>query len=223
MYNVAIGRSGSFLTKERRGRKIRKGRETFTVVKANVLDVIRAVRRMPQIVLPTDVSLILAYTGASPGWRCLDAGTGDGYMEIFLANAVKPGKVVSYVKRKDFAENIKKQIEEFGIKNLEVICGDVLKCRIKEKFDLITLDMKHAERAVRKLDKNLNVGGFFAVYSPHIEQVKSVRSVLERMKYTQIVTVENIVREWKITCEYTHPVPSGILHTGFITVARKFG
>jgi tRNA (adenine57-N1/adenine58-N1)-methyltransferase len=143
-------------------------------------------------------------------------------MAIFLSNIVKPGKVISYEKRGEFAENIKKQVMKLGIKNLEIIHGDILKSKIKEKFDLITLDMKYAEKAVKKLDKNLNVGGFFAIYSPHIEQVKLVREVLEKLNYTKIITIENIVREWKVTNDYTHPVPSGILHTGFITIARKF-
>jgi tRNA (adenine57-N1/adenine58-N1)-methyltransferase len=222
MYNVAISKDCSFLTKEKIGKKIRKGKNIFIVVKPNILDILGEIRRMPQVVLPKDVSLIIAYTGASPGWQCLDAGTGSGYMAIFLSNIVKPGKVISYEKRGEFAENIKKQVMKLGIKNLEIIHGDILKSKIKEKFDLITLDMKYAEKAVKKLDKNLNVGGFFAIYSPHIEQVKLVREVLEKLNYTKIITIENIVREWKVTNDYTHPVPSGILHTGFITIARKF-
>ncbi|MEM7826901.1 MAG: methyltransferase domain-containing protein [Candidatus Aenigmatarchaeota archaeon] len=186
----------------------------------NVLDILAKVKRMPQVVLPKDAALIVAYTGVSPGWDVLDAGTGSAFLSIFLANLVKPGKVVSYEKNKQYAENALRHAKEFEIRNLEIINQDILKADIKEKFDLITLDMKGANAAVKKLDKNLKACGYFAVYSPHIEQVKLVRSALENLDY-KVITLENIVREWKVTSKFTHPLPTGIIHTGFITIGRK--
>lgn len=184
----------------------------------STLDLLKKIRRMPQVVLPKDVALIIAYTGLRNDWHVLDAGTGSGFLSIFLAGLVK--RVVSYEKRKEFADNIKKQVKKLGIKNLKIINKDMLTANIRGKFDLITLDMKFAEKAIEKLDRNLKSGGFFAIYSPHIEQVKKVRSVSEKMGY-RVVTVENIVREWKVTETHTHPVPTGILHTGFLTIGRK--
>jgi tRNA A58 N-methylase Trm61 len=58
------------------------------------------------------------------------------------------------------------------------------------------------------------------VYSPYIEQVVAVREEIEKLKFVQIKTVENIVREWRVG-KHTLPEPSGILHTGFLTFARK--
>ena len=184
----------------------------------STLDLLKKIRRMPQVILPKDAALIAAYTGLQSDWRVLDAGTGSGFLAVFLAGLVK--EVISYEKRKEFADNIKKQVKKLGIKNLKIINKDILSANIRGKFDLITLDMKFAEKAIEKLDKNLKDGGFFAIYSPHIEQVKEVRKVLEEKGY-EIVIIENIVREWKVTETHTHPVPSGILHTGFITIGRK--
>jgi tRNA (adenine57-N1/adenine58-N1)-methyltransferase len=186
----------------------------------NVIDILKKIKRMPQVILPKDIGLIIAYTGVSPGWNVLDSGTGSGFLAIFLANIVKPGKVISYEKNKQYFENIIEQIKKFKIENLEVRNENIIKANITEKFDLITLDMKGAEAVVKKLHENLKNNGFFAVYSPHIEQVKSVRSALEKMNY-EVHTIENIVREWKVTSKYTHPRPSGIIHTGFITIGRK--
>jgi len=185
----------------------------------STLDLLRKIKRMPQVVLPKDVALIIAYTGLRSNWKVLDAGTGSGFLSIFLSGLVK--EVVTYEKRKEFAKNIQKQVKKLRIKNIRVINKDILKAKVKGKFDLITLDMKFAEKAIRTLRKNLKENGFFAIYSPHIEQVKEVRSILEKLGYKNITTVENIVREWKVTETHTHPVPSGILHTGFLTIARS--
>ena len=71
----------------------------------NIIETLKKVRRLPQVVLPKDAALIVAYTGLSPGWKVLDAGTGSAFLAIFLANLVKPGKVITYEKNKDFAKN----------------------------------------------------------------------------------------------------------------------
>ena len=220
--NLALGREDSFLTKAKIGKRIKVGEREYVVVDATVLDKLKSVRRLPQVVLPKDAALIVAYTGLAPGWKVLDVGTGSAFLAIFLANLVHPSKVLSYEKRKDFARHAKEEVKRLGIENLRIINKDIFQSRVRGKFDLITLDLKGAENAIRHLHRNLKVGRFFAIYSPHLEQVKVVRRVLEELNYVEIKTVENIVREWKVTEEYTHPHPSGILHTGFITIARKF-
>ena len=84
----------------------------------STLDLLKKIRRMPQVVLPKDVALIIAHTGLQKDWCVLDAGTGSGFLSIFLAGLVK--KVVSYERRKDFTDNIKKQVKKLGIKNLKI-------------------------------------------------------------------------------------------------------
>ena len=138
----------------------------------STLDLLKKIKRMPQVILPKDVALIVAYTGLRSDWRVLDAGTGSGFLALFLSGLVK--EVISYEKRKEFADSVKKQVKKLGVKNLKIINKDILLAKVKRKFDLITLDMKFAEDAVKKLDRNLKENGFFVVYSPHIEQVKKL-------------------------------------------------
>lgn len=56
---------------------------------------------------------------------------------------------------------------------------------------------------------------------PHIEQQVDVRKEMDRCGFRYIKTVETIQREWKSLGGYTHPVPKGIMHTGFMTFGRK--
>jgi tRNA A58 N-methylase Trm61 len=84
--------------------------------------------------------------------------------------------------------------------------------------------MINAEKMIKKASKMLKPGGWLCVYSPHIEQQKSVTKEMEDLKFIHIHTIENIQRSWQVNSHkggYTHPKPSGIMHTGFLTFGRK--
>lgn len=189
----------------------------------NIVDILKQSRRMPQIILPKDAAMIVAYTGVTSGWNILDSGTGSGFLSMFLANIVNPGKVVSYEINETYAKNAQENARRAGIKNLRIINEDIFKARLSEKYDLITLDLKNSDRLIKKVYPMLKAGGFLAIYSPHIEQVKAARKEIEgkEFNFTEILTIEAQVKEWQVTDDYSHPIPSGLIHTGFLTFARK--
>ncbi|HKZ41519.1 MAG TPA: tRNA methyltransferase, partial [Candidatus Hodarchaeales archaeon] len=92
----------------------------------------------------------------------------------------------------------------------------------ERNVDAVFLDMKYAEMVVKSAYGALRPGGWLVVYSPYIEQVKAVRAAMERKDFSKPKTVENIVREWDVR-SHTLPARSGIMHTGFLTFARKIG
>ena len=186
----------------------------------NLLDILKKLKRLPQIVTPKDASLILGYTGISPDSLIVDAGAGSGFLCIFLAYYCRKGKVVTYEIRPDFAKAVRKNVKLSGLKNIVVKGKDILKGIEEKNVDLITLDMKGVERVIENAFQVLKPGGWLAVYSPYIEQVISVRNEMENLDFTQIKTVENIVREWRVG-RHTLPEVSGVIHTGWLTFARK--
>jgi len=178
-------------------------------------------KRGPQIITPKDSSLILAYTAVEPGSKVVDAGTGSGFLAIFLAKYLKPGKVYTYEKDERFQKLAKENIATVGLeKSITLRKADVTK-GIKEKnVDLVTLDLKHANKVIPHAHKALKTRGQIVVYSPTIDHLSSTIKELKKRKFVQIKTVESIVREWK--SEYTiRPKTMGIMHTGFLTFARK--
>lgn len=201
------------------GQKIKVGKLKFIVVKPMIIDLLKKCKRGPQIVMPKDAATIAAVTGLSSGWNCLDSGSGSGFLSIFIANLVKPGKVVTYEKNKDYARNVRNNIKTCGLKNLELKNEDVKKFT-EHNLDLVTLDMKDADKLIPKIHKALKHGGWLCVYSPHIEQQKKCVTKIRKFGFTDIKTLENIQRSWQVS-DYTHPKPSGIMHTGFLTFARK--
>jgi len=204
------------------GKKLKVGGEEFTVVKPTIIDLLGKCKRTAQIVMPKDASQIIAITGIGKGWKCIDAGSGSGFLAIFLAHIVgKKGKVYTYEKRKDFYERVKKNVEICNVAEIvEVKNDDVRNCK-EYGIDLITLDMKGAEEIIGTLKEHIKLGGWLIVYSPHIEQQIIVRQKMEKEGFGWIRTIETIQREWKSVGGYTHPMPKGIMHTGFMTFGRR--
>ena len=195
--------------------------EEFTIAKPTIIDILtKKAKRLPQIVMPEDAALILATTGMAPNSLVVDAGSGSGFLSIFLAYYCQQGKVVTYEKNVKFAKVVEENIELSGLTNIDVRKGDILR-GIKEKnVDLITLDMKDAEKMVSKSYRSLKAGGWVVVYSPYIEQVKRFVKELEKYQFVYVKTVENIRREWQVE-DYTRPRTSGVMHTGWLSFARK--
>jgi len=127
---------------------------------------------------------------------------------------------VTYEKRPDFAKLVRKNVKLSGLKNIVVKEKDILKGIEEKKVNLIALGMKGVENVVENAFRVLKPGGWLVVYSPYIEQVISVRNEIENLNFTQIKTVENIVREWRVG-RHTLPEVSGVIHTGWLTFARK--
>lgn len=202
---------------------MKKHHDSIPRERMNIIDILRRSRRMPQIILPKDAAMIVAYTGVTSGWNVLDSGTGSAFLSMFLANIVTPGKVTSYEINPVYAKNAQENAKRAGLTNLRIINEDIFSAKLSGKYDLVTLDLKNSDRMVSKVYPLMKKGAWLAVYSPQIEQVKGVRKEIESgsMKFTDVLTIENQVKEWQINDEYSHPIPSGLIHTGFLTFARK--
>jgi tRNA (adenine57-N1/adenine58-N1)-methyltransferase len=210
------------LKKKKFGDKIKthKGSE-FVIVKPNLKDILeKRMKRLPQIIMSKDAALFLSYTGIMPDSLVVDAGTGSGFLAIFLANYLSSGKVVTYENDKRFVKIARLNIKNSGLSNIKLKVKDVSKGITERNVDLITLDMKNAERIVKYAYKALKPGGWLVVYSPYVEQVVTVNREIGKKSFCAVKTVESIVREWQIE-KYTRPKTVGLMHTGFLTFARK--
>lgn len=178
-------------------------------------------KRGPQIITPKDASLILAYTAVQPGNKVVDAGTGSGFLAIFLATYIRPGKVYTYENDERFIKLAKANIKISGLsKYIRLRKADVTK-GIKEKnVDLVTLDLKDAKKTVKHAYKALKKGGWLVAYSPTIEHLLGAIKEIKKEGFGEIKTVESIVREWKVD-RTTRPETVGIMHTGFLTFAKR--
>ena len=141
------------LEKVRIGKKIKstKGKE-FIVAAPTLIDLLKKAKRGPQIITPKDAGAIAAITGVTNGWRCLDAGSGSGFLALFLGNLVRPnGNVYTYEKKKENYEIVKKNIVHCGLEEtVTVKNADALKGFREKNLDMITLDMQFAEKLAKR-------------------------------------------------------------------------
>jgi len=171
--------------------------------------------------MPKDAALILSHTGVSQGDFVIDIGTGSGFLSMFLANYIKPGKVVTYEKDKKILKVATENVRISGLsKFIKIRNKDATKGIDEKNADLVTIDIQNPERVIKRAYKSLRVGGYLAVYSPTMEEVMATTRAVRKLDFSYINTVENIVREWQ-TERTTRPKTMGLMHTGFIIFARK--
>lgn len=184
------------------------------------IDGYRRLKRVPQIMLLKDISLIVAETGINSRSVVVDAGAGSGALACFLANLCK--KVVSYEIRKDFASVAKENANKLGLANVIIKNKDITKGIAEKNVDVITLDLPEPWKVVPKAEKALKSGGFLVSYSPQITQsIEFIKAVNKNKKLAYTKTMETFWRQWIIDERRARPENTAIVHTGFLSFARK--
>lgn len=189
----------------------------FFAIEPRTPDLLRKIKRMPQIITLKDAGIIAAYCGLNKKDIVVEAGAGSGALTIFLAGIVK--KVYAYELRKDFYKVVKENLKKCGIKNVVLKLGDVEKKISEKDVDVVVLDMGSPEKVIESARKALKPGGFLVVYSPVIEQILRVYENLK--DFANVETKEIIERKWEIGNNKTRPRTRMLGHTGFLIFARK--
>jgi len=183
----------------------------------NIIDFLKKAKRGPQVILPKDAALIVSETGINKDWKVVDAGSGSGFLSLFLGNL--GCRVYTYEKRKEFYKIARENIKKSGLKNVKIFNKDITQGITQKKVDLVTLDMKGPEKAIKHAFNVLKPKGFLVVYSMHIEQIQDVLKELGKYKFN-VKIMENIQREWQTIRGFTRP-KKHLAHTGFLLIARK--
>ena len=187
----------------------------FSVFDPTFTDMYSKLKRSAQIIPLKDIGLIITACGIGKDTKVLEAGSGSGGLTCFLGRVAK--KVVSYEVREDHYKTVKKNVENFGLKNVSLRLGNVVDCRLKD-FDCVILDMPEPWKCLKVLD-SLKVGGFFVAYLPCITQVMNL--VAESSMVLSNV-IELIQREWVVEGKKVRPNSNqSISHSGFLVFMRK--
>ncbi|MCL5680007.1 MAG: methyltransferase domain-containing protein [Candidatus Marsarchaeota archaeon] len=179
----------------------------------------RRLKRAPQVILPKDIGIIIAYSGVNKESVCVDAGTGSGWLAVSLAKIAK--KVISYELREDFIKIAEKNKVIANVPNLEIKHGDITRDLKEKDVDLITLDMPASEKAIPRAKKSLKENGVIVGYMPHMEQVLKFANKLEKSGFTELRTYECILRDMLVRPEGMRPSTKGVWHTAYLVFARK--
>lgn len=187
----------------------------FTVLLPRPVDFFAHAARSGAPMLPRDIGMVMGLVGMNRRDEVLDAGTGSGIAAIFFGSVAK--RVVTYEKNLQFAKMAERSIRAAGLKNTEVICGDVLEA--KGAFDVVHLDLHLNAEHIAHAHALLKPGGFLACYTPYLEQTFVALDEGGRL-FREVETHECIDRELTRSPRGTRP-STRVCHTGYITVARK--
>ncbi len=199
--------------------KTNTGKE-ISIIEPNFIDIYRKIKRAPQIISEKDIGRILTETGISSKSKILDSGTGSGALACYLAHIAK--EVISYELREDFLKVAEENKNFLGLKNLKILNKDIYKGIEEKNLDVIILDLPEPWLVIKFAEKSLKLGGFLVSYSPSIPQTADfVNHLRENKNFIHIKTIEAIEREWEIEDRRVRPKTAGVLHTGFLSFARR--
>ena len=177
-------------------------------------------KRGPQVILPKDIGMILAFSGVGKNSTVVDAGTGSGWLAVSLANIAK--KVVSYEWKEEFLELARKNATRAGLADvLEIKNKNVLDGIDETDVDLVTLDLADSDKAVPHAHKALKIGGMVFGYLPHIEQARAFFEACEKCGFSDVQMSECIVRNYLVREAGVRPQNTGLTHTAYIVFAVK--
>ena len=196
---------------------------TVYVLRPSLTDFLLKISRKTQIIYPKDMAVITALADITPGSFVVEGGTGSGALACFLASRVMPtGKVVSYEVREDVQRIAEKNIKRLGLEQyIELKLRDLTEGIEERNVDAVVLDMPVPWRVVPHAKAALKHGGFFASFSPTINQVEKTVKKLQEERFVDVRALEVMVREYKVKEGETRPHTRMIGHTGFIVVARR--
>lgn len=174
----------------------------------------------PAITLPKDAGPIIAYAGLGKDSKVIELGSGSGFMTVQMANVAKV--VVSYEKRDEFLELARANVERAGLDNVEFKHRDVLEGIDEDDggWDFVFCDIAEADQTVEMAHKALRKDGYMAAHCLHSEQAKALHLALEP-RFSEVFTIENIVREYEVRDFGFRPKHFGLMHTAYLVIARK--
>ncbi len=195
----------------------------FVALKPQLRDFIMKCARQTQIMYPKDISLIVMFSGIGPGSRVVEAGTGTGAMTTALAHYVRPdGKIYSYEIREEFQETAEKNLRRAGLADFVELKNKDVTLGIDERnVDSVILDLAVPWLVVPCAYTSLKPSGALVSFSPTIDQVVRTVEALKENGFTDIETVECLMRGMQIERGKTRPQTLMTAHSGYITDARK--
>lgn len=185
-------------------------------------DFIMKSRRPTQIVYPKDMGILLTRSGIGPGSLVVEGGTGSGALATLLAWFVRPnGHVFSYETRRDFIETATRNLGRAGLLDYVTLKeGDITAGVDEADAQAFFLDIGDPWRAIPAAHRSLIGGAVLSVIMPTYNQVEKTAESMKGM-FTDIQTVEILMRNVLVRRGRTRPGSRMIGHTAFLTTGRK--
>nr|XP_021148076.1 tRNA (adenine(58)-N(1))-methyltransferase catalytic subunit TRMT61A isoform X3 [Columba livia] len=156
-----------------------------------------------QILYSTDISLITMMLELKPGSIVCESGTGSGSLSHALIRTVAPtGHLYTVEFHQQRAEKAREEFREHGVEHLVTVTNqDVCKngFGVSNIADAVFLDIPSPWEAIGHAKSALKAeGGRICSFSPCIEQVQRTCLAMEEYGFTEINTLEILLRVYNL-------------------------
>jgi len=178
------------------------------------------------VIYPKDAAQIAMGADIFPGARVVEAGVGSGALTCTLLRAIGPtGRLTSYERRQDFAQQARKNVDNFfgvPLPTWDLVVGDLVECLPDEPVDRVVLDMLAPWECVAPLSQVLVPGGVFCAYVATTTQLgRTVETLRVQGGFTEPDATETLIRAWHAEGLAVRPRHDMVGHTGFLVTARR--
>jgi tRNA (adenine57-N1/adenine58-N1)-methyltransferase catalytic subunit len=196
--------------------------ENIHLYDANFKDNFVNIQKPAAIINPKDAGMIIAYTAMTKNFVVIDAGAGSGALACTLASLCK--KVYCYDINQKHVDAVNQNIKDLDLDNITCELKNIYNCdeiNIKEKVDLMTIDVPEPEKIFETAKKCLKEGGYLVLYTPQIYQAQNAILKLDNDFHYEFTT-EIIKRDWEIDEKKLRPAHTMLGHTAFLTFIRFY-
>ncbi len=205
---------------------VSEGGGEFLVMRNLMCEQMVTMPRKAAIIYPKDAAQIVMWADIFPGARVLEAGVGSGALSMVILRSIgEHGRLTSYERRADFAEQAQANVTEFFGKrppNWTVVDGDLVSNLRAEPVDRVVLDMLAPWECIDAVAERLVPGGLLCCYVATTTQMARVMDQIRvNGGFTEPDATENLVRHWHAEGLAVRPAHGPGSHTGFIVIARR--
>ena len=200
----------------------------------------RSLAQRTQILWTPDISQVLFRLEIRPGMRICESGTGSGSLSTSFARGCMPtGHLFTFEFNEDRVGKAKSEFAEMGLsKFITVTHRDVLangflleaqneEDSVKEdSIDCVFLDLPSPQIAVEHANKVLRKQGKLCNFSPCIEQVQKATTMMAKLGFYNIKTIECLSRETIVrAAQFTsiNPKKDGEMQTDMDFAEKRAG
>ena len=190
----------------------------FCLLRPNIQEFSRRVRRQTQILYPKDIGFILVSPNIFPGALVVESGTGSGGLTSVLAHFVgDTGKVVSYEKREEFSLLARRNCEKWGVEHrVDFRIRDIAEGFDEREADAVFLDLPNPWDYIDRAKEALAPGNRLGILVPTVNQVEKVLDALSENCFSDVQVCEILLRYYKTNSRRIRPEDSMIGHTGYL-------
>jgi tRNA (adenine57-N1/adenine58-N1)-methyltransferase len=194
--------------------------EEYLILDASIRDRVQHMRKGARPLYEYDAGIVAALLSLQRGYTVIEAGTGSACAALFFANIIQPGRLYTFEREKRFYDIARQNIKNSGLKNIVIKNEDVLSAKIRVKADAVFIDMQEPWHAIEKLNDNLKPGRFIVIFTPIIDDVKTVFEKLLNSGFVDVRAIQLDLKEIEVK-KYAR-IKGLFGFPGFIIVGRKF-